>query len=97
VLGVVWLVSMVVGAPTQGESLLCEVGGSCGTVDAKWTLTFAGGLAGFFAVVLVLVAGAMAESPPERPLVRVAQRRTGRLREATGLGWPVSSDSPQCL
>ena len=34
----------------------CDVGGSCGIVYARWTLAFAGALAGIFAILLVLVA-----------------------------------------
>lgn len=58
ILVAVWLVSILVGTPGEGELLLCDVGGPCGAFYAKLGLDMAGTLSGMFAVVLVAVAGA---------------------------------------
>src|SRR3954453_1200547 len=57
-LGVVGLVSMVVGGPSRGQSLLCDVGGSCTAVYARGAFAAAGAVAGTFALILVAVASA---------------------------------------
>ena len=55
-LGTLWIGSALIGAPTRGQTALCDVGGPCDGVYAKTTLHFVGALAGIFALALVGVA-----------------------------------------
>ncbi len=57
VLAPVWLISVLVGPPSEVDEVICAVGGSCSEWYARLMLQIAGGLAGIFAAALVLVAG----------------------------------------
>lgn len=56
-LGVIWLVSLLVGPPSKGQSLLCDVGGPCAVVYASGVFAAAGAVAGMFALIVLTVAG----------------------------------------
>ncbi len=55
-LGAVWVVSLLVGTPSTGQTVLCDVGGSCAEVFERETVGFLGAASGFFSFVLVAVA-----------------------------------------
>lgn len=57
VLGLLWLLSILVGGPSKDESLICDVGGSCASAFARGVLAAGGAAAGAFALILVAVAG----------------------------------------
>src|SRR5436305_12685517 len=54
--GVLWVVSIVVGGPSHGQSLLCDFGGSCAAVYTRGALAVAGAFAGMLALIMIAVA-----------------------------------------
>jgi hypothetical protein len=53
VLALVWLGSLLVGGPSAGQSLICDVGGSCSAVYTRSAFQAAGVLAGLFSLIVL--------------------------------------------
>ena len=56
-LTVPWVVSVLVGPASGSQVLICDLGGPCAAAGARDALAIVGGLAGLFALVLLVIAG----------------------------------------